>query len=221
MASPLYQHLAEQVLLGYHRKNETNKVTAKGGILMRLILLRHGKAEEVREGISDKKRALTSEGRLALNENFPSLARYLMGTDHCEIWTSPLRRAKETGEVLVRYMPGQKLVEKNYLEDGDLAPFLKDLTTLKKNTTVVVVGHEPYLSEWVESLSHRRTRLKRQLGFFGTAGKKSVPRHSHGSFRIDGSGCLRTFGYASGCRHEGAALERPSPHPGSERPSSR
>lgn len=128
---------------------------------MRLIFMRHGKAEERNEHMADRDRALTLKGRRELNHYLPSFARYLRGTDECHIWSSDFRRARETAEILVRYMPHTEIDEKPYIADGELRPLLDDLAKIDDKATVVVIGHEPYLSDWIETLSQRRTHLKK------------------------------------------------------------
>lgn len=128
---------------------------------MRLILMRHGKAEERSERLADRDRALTFKGRRELNQHLPSFARYLRGTDECHIWSSDYRRARETAEILVRYMPQTEIILKPYLATGELKPLLDDLAEMKDRATVVLVGHEPFLSEWIETLARRRTHLKK------------------------------------------------------------
>ncbi len=128
---------------------------------MRLIFMRHGKAEERSERLADRDRALTFKGRRDLNQHLPSFARYLRGTDECHIWSSDFRRARETAEILVRYMPQTEIIEKPYIATGELKPLLDDLANVNDKATVVVIGHEPYLSEWIETLSRRRTHLKK------------------------------------------------------------
>lgn len=128
---------------------------------MRLIFMRHGKAVSAQEAASDADRPLSLEGRLALNEDLPYLARYLRHTDRCRIWHSPLVRSRETAEVLIRYMPGQALEVYDFIATGDEAALVEALKTVDQETTLVIIGHEPHLSTWLEDLARRRDHFKK------------------------------------------------------------
>lgn len=128
---------------------------------MRLILMRHGKAVDAQEASTDAERPLSLEGRLALNEDLPYLARYLRHTDQCRIWHSPLLRSQETAEILIRYMPGQALEVHDFIATGDEEALVKALKTVPQETTLVIIGHEPHLSTWLENLARRRDHFKK------------------------------------------------------------
>lgn len=128
---------------------------------MRLILMRHGKAEPSRPDLPDEVRRLIAEGRRDLNDHLPSLARYLTCTDKLKIWTSPYKRARETADILCRYLPGAKVKEKTFIATGDTEALYKALAKVSPRTTVLLIGHEPFLSDWVELMAKRRTRFKK------------------------------------------------------------
>ncbi|HSL86929.1 MAG TPA: histidine phosphatase family protein, partial [Bacteroidales bacterium] len=65
-----------------------------------LILLRHGIAESRAEDGTDFNRKLTDEGIEKLKKRLPNIRHVLEFPDKIEIWSSPLRRAKETAEIL-------------------------------------------------------------------------------------------------------------------------
>lgn len=128
---------------------------------MRLILMRHGKAVGPDEAPSNADRSLSLDGRLALNEELPYLARYLRHTNQCHIWHSPLARSRETAEILIRYMPGQTIEARDFIADGNEAALVAALKTLPKEATLVIIGHEPHLSVWLENLARRRDHFKK------------------------------------------------------------
>lgn len=131
---------------------------------MRLILIRHGQAEASSADGSDFRRALTPAGRERLENAYPSLARYLNAKASCEVWTSPKTRALQTAEVLCRYMPHVSPEIQPFLEDGDLDAFADAIRSHKHGDTLVVIGHEPYLSDWVRAMTGLDVHFKKGCG---------------------------------------------------------
>ena len=131
---------------------------------MRLILIRHGQAEASSADGSDFRRALTPAGRERLENTYPSLARYLNAKSSCEVWTSPKTRALQTAEVLCRYMPDVSPEIKPFLENGDLDAFADAIRSHKHGDTLVIVGHEPYLSDWVRAMTGLDVHFKKGCG---------------------------------------------------------
>lgn len=131
---------------------------------MRLILIRHGQAEASSTDGSDFRRALTPAGRERLENAYPSLARYLNAKASCEVWTSPKTRALQTAEVLCRYMPHVSPEIQPFLEDGDIDAFADAIRNHRHGDTLVIVGHEPYLSDWVRAMTGLDVHFKKGCG---------------------------------------------------------
>lgn len=131
---------------------------------MRLILIRHGQAEDAAAAQSDFHRALTPAGKERLENAYPSLARYLNAKSHCEVWTSPKIRALQTAEVLCRYMPNTAPLAQAFLEEGDFEAFRKAIASHDHGETIVVIGHEPYLSDWVREMTGLDVHFKKGCG---------------------------------------------------------
>jgi phosphohistidine phosphatase len=119
---------------------------------VRLVFLRHGPAE-VREifaasGQPDEKRPLTDEGERRTRQAARGL-RALIG-EFDVLATSPLTRAAQTAAIVAEVFGGPAPVEVEALEPGtapgELARWLEKLAP---EATVVLVGHEPGLSETV------------------------------------------------------------------------
>lgn len=119
--------------------------------------MRHGKAEKRHESIPDAQRHLTDKGRTELDNELPTLSHYLMTQKNCIIWSSELLRASETADILVRHMPGRDYETQGFIGTGDVASLIEALEACEPNTTLVIVGHEPHLSHWVQVLSGRET----------------------------------------------------------------
>lgn len=114
---------------------------------MRLVLLRHGIAEETAGG-SDADRALTGEGRKKAQEVCKALAGMDLGIER--ILTSPLIRAVQTAQVLKEALKLGKGVDetKTLLPEARPTDLVQPINALKA-TCVALVGHEPQLSSFV------------------------------------------------------------------------
>lgn len=129
----------------------------------KLIFFRHGKAERPDGYISDWERSLTDKGKEATKTVIPKLHMLLGEDSKPMIWASPKLRAKQTAEILaegldvksVRYLP-----EIAHGDDGIFA----EIESLDETFTVFIVGHEPFLSMWVEDLTGASTFLKTSAG---------------------------------------------------------
>ena len=137
---------------------------------MRIVLLRHGKAVN-NEIMSDEDRYLTDAGKLELKQTLPYLAETLKGAEW-EIWSSPLVRAKKTAEILLKSMKNTPFKIKDFVEEG----LFEDLVNALQKTdakNVVIVGHQPHLSDWVYQLTGEMISFKK-----GSASEIEVQRKS-------------------------------------------
>jgi len=113
---------------------------------MDLFVLRHGEAGNRQKLMMiDTKRALTAAGRNEIEEVANGLTRLKVKPDR--IVTSPLVRARETAEIVAKVQKSDSLEEWNELKpEGNRQQFYARLSKLKSDLSVMVVGHEPYLS---------------------------------------------------------------------------
>jgi phosphohistidine phosphatase len=110
---------------------------------MKVFLLRHGTAED---GADDFARRLVEKGRAQARQVAELLAR--MGARPDRILTSPLVRARETAEELVRRLggrPAEIVVEDRLAPGHPLAAMAAALVEVEARA-VLAVGHEPSLS---------------------------------------------------------------------------
>ena len=109
---------------------------------MQVILFRHGKAVSKEVAGSDEERWLTDEGK----EDVKRVAKCL--PKPTKIYSSPLKRAKETAEILSKVFG----VEYEVLEE--LAPGRLNLETFSKivKPGALYVAHNPDLEELLRSL---------------------------------------------------------------------
>jgi len=121
---------------------------------MDLFIIRHGKAEERSPTIkSDSKRKLTEEGKEELEWISKGLKNLDLKIDY--IISSPLSRALETSDILSKYLP---VKEKEIAVWEELKPESNVLDTHKKlakfspDSKILLVGHEPHLTNLISSI---------------------------------------------------------------------
>ena len=119
---------------------------------MELILIRHGQAEARDQNLEDAKRRLTDKGRKKLKKALPGLKTFLKGLEEIQIWSSPLLRASETAEILSEGLKLKDISYFDFIADGDFQKFSEQIARIKGKACVLVVGHEPYLSEWSQKI---------------------------------------------------------------------
>ena len=133
--------------------------------LKRLIIIRHGEAEH--HATSDHQRALTRQGVTRLGKTRERLGvaiKSVMAHASLEVWVSDARRALETWDTLhqdlkipndlhptVTYKSELYLAPQHVIYHSMIEADIKALTPL----TLVIIGHNPGLSELVSELTSR------------------------------------------------------------------
>ncbi len=116
---------------------------------MELILMRHGQAEEQGDHSNDQDRELTKEGKKKVLKTAKALKRYLPKYSHLYIWSSPLIRALQTATILAEILGKDDIDVFECIGSGDLETLATEWSKLDEdNICLIVVGHEPYLSNW-------------------------------------------------------------------------
>ena len=117
---------------------------------MNLVLLRHGPAETHSSEKDDADRHLTGAGRAKMKKSLRGLCSilHLRPKDTSVlIWHSPLLRSAETALILSE-MLSLSAEAKDFIAEADLQPLLDAAARLDDTRTLIIVGHEPYLSQW-------------------------------------------------------------------------
>jgi phosphohistidine phosphatase len=117
-----------------------------------LFILRHGEAGNRMAVVKqDFDRPLTPEGRAEMQKIAKSLKAVGLQTSH--IYTSPLKRARETAEIAAEILKIPRLEEWDELKpDGSKATLYRKLARLDQNSRLILVGHEPYLSSMISEI---------------------------------------------------------------------
>lgn len=140
---------------------------------MEIYMMRHGDAEPRASGLDDADRKLTPKGK----RDTERVARLVkaMNIEPGVILTSPYRRAVETATIALKYLNAGKLLETSaLLPQGELAQVWKEIRSQAKAAQVLIVGHEPQLSELIAFLlgcPELRLDLKKSALVFVDMGK--------------------------------------------------
>lgn len=122
--------------------------------VVELYILRHGEAgKSLPSGGRDSERALTVSGKEEILEIAGALAKLDVKFDF--VATSPLKRAVQTAEVVTKELKVKKgkVEEWNELKpEGSRPELYRKLSQFKQESSVLVVGHEPYLSTMISEL---------------------------------------------------------------------
>ena len=121
---------------------------------MELYLLRHGEAgKRIPVASRDSERSLTAAGRELMEEVGKSMAE--MGFEFDVVASSPLKRSKGTALIVNREMKRKREVEEwpELLPEGSRGALYRRLGKLKPGTTVLCVGHEPYLTSSIGEIA--------------------------------------------------------------------
>lgn len=110
---------------------------------MIIYLVRHAVAMEREDWDgSDDARPLTEEGTERMKEAARGLLR--MGLKAGRIFSSPLKRARQTADILVKELGLAKIEIIDSLAPGNAPPHvLKELDNLKADVDIMLAGHEP------------------------------------------------------------------------------
>ncbi len=118
---------------------------------MRLLIVRHAEAvPRGTPGTRDEERPLTTEGRSQFRAAARGIAR-LVDRPHA-LLTSPWLRAKQTAAILARAWDRIEPKEAEALAGGSVEDQAALLDGFPREATVVIVGHEPYLSDLLARL---------------------------------------------------------------------
>ena len=116
---------------------------------MDLFVLRHGEAGNRAKMISaDSKRTLTVAGRKEIEDVTEGISHLKIKPDR--IISSPMTRARETADILADSQKMSRVEEWPELNpEGSRQQLYDRLSTLRTDSSIVIVGHEPYLTSMI------------------------------------------------------------------------
>lgn len=117
---------------------------------MDLFILRHGEAgKKLASGDKDFERPLTVAGQKEVSNISNSLKD--LGIKFDLIVTSPLKRAHQTAAILSKIFRKEKKMQDwdELKPEGNRLELYRKLSQFKEQSSILIVGHEPYLSEMI------------------------------------------------------------------------
>lgn len=123
---------------------------------MEIYFFRHGEAEPAAPDGSDESRRLTDRGKQDVRT--VGVRLQAAGVKPEAILTSPLVRARQTGEILQQVF-GVKAAHDDRLRSGATLGSVQTLLSDCSQERVMLVGHEPDLSTIVGQLTGGRVKL--------------------------------------------------------------
>ena len=120
---------------------------------MDIFILRHGEAgKRTASGGNDSKRSLTAAGIQEITEIAESLEK--IGAKFDVILTSPLKRAQQTADLVARQFKVQRRLRQvqELSPEGSKSNLYRMLSSFKEGTSILLVGHNPYLSEMISEV---------------------------------------------------------------------
>jgi phosphohistidine phosphatase len=133
---------------------------------MELFVLRHAIAEDrdLEKYPDDSERPLTSRGAKRMRRIAEGMTS--LGLEFDAILSSSYTRAKHTAEILAEvFGADSKLKFIKPLETGDNKKLIDEINALRNAEGILLVGHEPHLSQFISLLlvgdSHLRLNLKK------------------------------------------------------------
>lgn len=123
-----------------------------------IVLVRHGKAQGARPGLSDSERPLVPGTAEALAEALPRAFALLdAGDEAARVWMSPALRACQTADEVTAALDANGVSytteERDYLFYQDQEAFLDDIEDTPDDSVIVAVGHIPFMEDVLERLT--------------------------------------------------------------------
>ncbi len=130
---------------------------------MEIILVRHAKAEKRRMEIEDDRRYVTKKGEEKFQKLLPELREklHLPSERKVILWSSPALRALETAHILARNFQINISSVHDFIYEGDFEQLTQAIQTIDEETTLFIVGHQPYLNEWIYDLTGKEEKIKK------------------------------------------------------------
>lgn len=127
---------------------------------MNLYILRHAIAEDRSPTVPESQRRLTPDGARKMHKAAKGIKA--LGLEFDLILTSPYLRAKETAEIVAKTLDCEKnlMVSPTLAADGNPKELIEEIRRkYHKEKDILLVGHEPYLSNLVSLLLSGQTNL--------------------------------------------------------------
>lgn len=128
---------------------------------LELLLIRHGKAQKRGTVTLDQKRRLVPKGIKQLKEDIPYLLAFLENRKKVYLWSSEVVRAMETAEIIKKICDIDEIRVHDFIKTGNFQDLKHSLKNIGEDSTVIIVGHEPDLSDWTYKISKKNVVFKK------------------------------------------------------------
>lgn len=130
---------------------------------MEIIFIRHAKAEERRADTLDLERHLTDKGKKKFQKIMPEFKKKLEPIEKRDIllWSSPANHALETAEIIVHTFQMEIHSVYDFIYGGNFEELQAEVKEVPDQMTLMIVGHEPILSEWTERITGEQLKMKK------------------------------------------------------------
>ncbi|MBP2027869.1 phosphohistidine phosphatase [Acetoanaerobium pronyense] len=128
---------------------------------MKIILFRHGIAQERGLKENDDLRELTSKGSDKVEIAGKGLKKLIKEDKNISILTSPLLRAVQTAEILQNSIEKANISVVESISKNDFLSFENHALSQSNDVALIVVGHSPYLNEWCLNMTGVNLELKK------------------------------------------------------------
>lgn len=123
-----------------------------------VVLIRHTEAQTMDDQSKDAGRALTEKGKLDAKKIARSI-KPILADKKCVLLSSPLIRAMETAAYIGKKLD-LEVASAAWIAEGSLHQLQETLATFQAEV-LILVGHEPTLSRWIDSCSHVNMPMKK------------------------------------------------------------
>ena len=128
---------------------------------MRLVIVRHAKAQERGSVKDDSKRELVPNGVEQAENTALQIKPLVTRCSNVYIWTSPLTRAWQTAKIIEDVLDIHYIQQKDFIESGTSLQLIEEMKQLDGTDCLIVVGHEPNVSEWTSDITGRQVHYKK------------------------------------------------------------
>jgi phosphohistidine phosphatase len=144
---------------------------------LKLLVIRHARADAPRSDVPDGDRALTRDGAARFELSARGLARLVDAP--AVLLTSPLLRARQTAALCAAAWRGPEATVEIALASGSVDAILDALAEQSHDASVALIGHEPTVSGLVtELLSARGETIPFGVGTAALLEVSSLPRRA-------------------------------------------
>jgi phosphohistidine phosphatase len=123
--------------------------------LLEIVLFRHGIAEAYNLH-GDSERELTKAGVKQIKQAAKGLKPLFLDRKRVVVFSSPLRRARQTADLLTETLKTKDRYLREEIADGRFEELYYEWAGYHDDTTIIVVGHEPTLGLWLTRMTSER-----------------------------------------------------------------